>query len=232
MKIRFYTHATYSIECAGKHLLVDPFFTANPALSKEPKFVKSCVENVNVDYILVTHAHFDHITDVASIANRTGATVISNYEIAHYFEKKGVKNTFGMNFGGVASFDFGKLKYLWAAHSSVFPDGTYGGNPGGFLLSSESKNIYLAGDTALTQEMKLLPLFVQLDLAILPLGGVFTMDIDEAILASDFIKCNQILGVHYDTFEPIKIDHQVALEKFSSRGKKLILLKREEQIDV
>lgn len=188
MKLRFYAHATYSIECAGKHLLVDPFFTGNPAFSREPALVQDYLEHLKADYILVTHAHFDHITDVVPIAGRTGATVISNYEITAYFEKKGVTNTLGMNFGGFKSFDFGKLKYVWAAHSSVFPDGAHGGNPGGFLLSSEGKNIYIAGDTALSQEMKLIPLFAKPDLAVLPVGGLFTMDIDEAIMASDFIE--------------------------------------------
>ncbi|WP_103326727.1 metal-dependent hydrolase [Bacteroidetes bacterium endosymbiont of Geopemphigus sp.] len=232
MKLRFYAHATYSIECAGKHLLVDPFFTGNPVFSQETALVRNYLENLKADYILVTHAHFDHITDVASITRRTGATVISNYEITAYFEKIGVTNTLGMNFGGFKSFDFGKLKYVWAAHSSVFPDGTHGGNPGGFLLSSEGKNIYIAGDTALSQEMKLIPFFVKPDLAVLPLGGLFTMDIDEAIMASDFIQCNRVLGVHYDTFESIEIDHRIALEKFSAKGKQLLLLKRDQQINI
>ena len=116
------------------------------------------------------------------------------------------------------------MKYVSAIHSSAFPDGTYGGNPGGFVIESEHKNIYIAGDTALTFDMKLIPLRTKLDLAILPIGNNFTMDIDDAIIASDFVECDKVLGCHYDTFGYIKIDHEEAKKKFFDKGKDLMLL--------
>lgn len=137
-----------------------------------------------------------------------------------------------MNHGGSWEFDFGRVKAVNAIHSSSFPDGSYGGNPVGFVISAEGKNIYLAGDTALTYDMKLIPLFFKLDMAILPVGGNFTMDIGEALIASDFIECNKIMGMHYDTMEMISINHEEAKKKFSDRGKELILLNIGESVTV
>ena len=129
-----------------------------------------------------------------------------------------------MNHGGNWNFDFGKLKYVNAIHTSSFADGTYGGQPGGFILSVDKKHIYIAGDTALHMDMKLIPYTYTLDLAILPIGDNFTMGIEDAILASDFIECNTVLGYHYDTFGYIKVDHQAAKERFLKEDKKLHLL--------
>ncbi|XOD67726.1 MAG: metal-dependent hydrolase [Flavobacteriales bacterium Tduv] len=231
MKLTFYAHSTYSIELDGRHLLVDPFFIKNPVFEKDPSLAQNYVETLPADYILVTHAHFDHVADVKIIARRTGAMVISNYEIANYLSRKDLK-TKGLNYGSFIDFDFGKLKYVWAAHSSAFEHGAYGGNPGGFVLQTAQKNIYLAGDTALTQEMKLIPLFIKLDLAVLPIGGMFTMDISEAVIASDFVECNRVLGVHYDTFPPIAVDHEVNRKIFAEKGKELILLNPGEILEV
>lgn len=231
MKITFYTHATYSIAFEEKHLLVDPFFIGNPVFEKNPSLAQDYVETLSADYILVTHAHFDHVADVEAIARRTGAMVISNYEIANYFSCKELK-TKGLNYGCFVNFNFGKLKYVWATHSSTFENGIYGGNPGGFVLQTAEKNVYLAGDTALTQEMKLIPLFTKLDLAVLPIGGLFTMGIVEAVIASDFVNCDRILGVHYDTFPLIAVDHEVARRTFAEKGKQLILLNPGESLNV
>ena len=129
-----------------------------------------------------------------------------------------------MNHGGSWNFDFGKVKYVNAVHSSSFPDGSNGGNPGGFVIEGEHKNIYIAGDTALTMDMKLIPMRTKLDLAIFPIGDNFTMDIEDAILASDFVECDKILGYHYDTFGYIKIDHKEAIQRFFDKGKDLMLL--------
>ncbi len=169
------------------------------------------------------HAHGDHILDVEAIAGNTGAMIVSNAEIAGYYEKKGFP-AHAMNHGGSWKFDFGIVKYVTAIHSSSFPDGTYGGNQGGFVIESEHKNIYIAGDTALTYDMKLIPLRTKLDLAILPIGSNFTMDVDDAIIASDFLECDKILGYHYDTFGYIKINHEEAIKKFFDKGKDLMLL--------
>jgi len=217
MKITFYGHASLGIEVGSKHIIVDPFITANE-LAKHIDIMQ-----LKADYILLTHAHGDHILDVEAIANNTGATIVSNAEIAAYFEKKGHK-AHGMNHGGSWNFDFGKVKYVVGHHSSSFPDGSYGGNPGGFVIEGEHKNVYIAGDTSVTFDMKLIPMRTKLDLAILPLGSNYTMDVEDAIIASDFLECDKILGYHYDTFGYIKIDHTDAIKKFFNKGKDLMLL--------
>jgi L-ascorbate metabolism protein UlaG (beta-lactamase superfamily) len=217
MKITFYGHASLGIEVGGKHIIVDPYISANELASHIN------INELKADYILITHAHGDHILDVEAIAKNTGATIVSNAEITTYFEKKGF-NVHPMNHGGSWQFDFGRVKYVNAIHSSSFPDGSYGGNQGGFVIEGEHKNIYIAGDTALTYDMKLIPLRTKLDLAILPLGNNFTMDVEDAIIASDFVECDKVLGYHYDTFGYIKIDHEDAKKKFYDKGKDLMLL--------
>lgn len=223
MKITFYGHASLAIEVSGKTILVDPFISANPKASHID------INSLAADYILLTHAHQDHILDVEVIANRTNAVIVSNYEVATHFGNKGLQYH-PMNHGGSWKFDFGKVKMVNAIHSSSFPDGSYGGNPCGFVIESEHKNIYIAGDTALTMDMKLIPMRTKLDLAILPIGDNFTMDIDDAILASDFVECDKILGVHFDTFGYIEINHDAAIKKFFDAGKDLMLLKIGESI--
>ncbi|WP_417941258.1 metal-dependent hydrolase [Flavobacterium sp. RS13.1] len=225
MKITYFGHASLAIEVGGKHIIVDPFITGNPLAAAID------INTLKADYILLTHAHGDHVLDVEAIANRTEATIVSNAEIASYYAKLGLK-AHPMNHGGSWKFDFGKVKYVSAIHSSSFPDGTYGGNPGGFVIESEHKNIYIAGDTALTMDMKLIPLRTKLDLAILPIGDNFTMDIEDAIIASDFIECDKILGYHYDTFGYIEINHEESIRKFFDKGKDLMLLKIGESIEL
>lgn len=217
MKITFYGHACLGIEVSGKQLLIDPFISGNPKASHID------VSTIPADYILLTHAHNDHILDVETIARRTQAVIISNYEIATYFGDKGFQNH-PMNHGGSWQFPFGKVKYVNAIHSSSFPNGNYGGNPGGFVIEGEHKNIYISGDTALTMDMKLIPLRTKLDLAILAIGNNFTMDVEDAIIASNFLECDKILGVHYDTFGYIEIDQELAKQKFFNAGKDLMLL--------
>ncbi|KAF2518603.1 metal-dependent hydrolase [Flavobacterium salilacus subsp. salilacus] len=225
MKITFYGHASLGITVGGKKIIVDPYITANE-LAKHID-----INELEADYILVTHAHGDHILDVEAIAKNTGAVIVSNAEIAGYYENKGFK-VHPMNHGGSWQFDFGKVKYVNAIHSSSFPDGTYGGNQGGFVIEGEHKNIYIAGDTALTYDMKLIPLRTKLDLAILPIGSNFTMDVDDAIIASDFLECDKILGYHYDTFGYIKINHEEAKRKFYDKDKDLMLLEIGESIEL
>lgn len=225
MKITYYGHACIGIEVAGKYLLIDPFISANPKASHIN------IDDIKADYILLTHAHQDHVLDTERIAQNNGAIVVSNAEIADYYSHKGLE-THPMNHGGSWKFDFGKLKYVSAIHSSSFADGTYGGNPGGFVIEGEKRNIYVSGDTALTFDMKLIPLRTKLDLAILPIGDNFTMDIDDAIIASDFLECDKILGYHFDTFGYIEIDHEEAKRKFFSKGKDLMLLEIGESIEI
>lgn len=225
MKITYYGHAALGIKVGGKHLIVDPFISGNPLAANIN------IEDLKADYILLTHAHGDHILDVETIAKRTGAVIVSNAEIAGYYATKGFE-AHPMNHGGSWNFDFGKVKYVNAIHSSSFPDGTNGGNPGGFVIEGEHKNIYIAGDTALTMDMKLIPMRTKLDLAILPIGDNFTMDIEDAILASDFLECDKILGYHYDTFGYIKIDQKAAIQKFFDKGKDLMLLEIGDNIEL
>ena len=217
MKITYYGHASLSIEVNGKNIIVDPFISANE-LAKHID-----VNSLKADYILITHAHGDHILDVETIATNTGATIVSNAEIAGYYEAKGFK-THPMNHGGSWQFDFGKVKYVNAVHSSSFPDGSYGGQPGGFVIEADNKNVYIAGDTALTYDMKLISMRNPLDLAILPIGDNFTMDVDDATIAAEFLQVTTVLGYHYDTFGYIKIDHEIAKQKFANKHKELILL--------
>ncbi|UOK42250.1 MULTISPECIES: metal-dependent hydrolase [Flavobacterium] len=225
MKITFYGHACIGIEVSGKHILVDPFITGNPKASHID------INILKADYILVTHAHQDHVLDVEAIAKRTKATIVSNYEIATHFGHKGL-NYHPMNHGGSWKFDFGTVKYVNAIHTSSFADGSYGGQPGGFVIEGEHKNIYIAGDTALTMDMKLIPMRTKLDLAILPIGDNFTMSVDDAIIASDFLECDKVLGYHYDTFGFIVINHEESIKKFFDKGKDLMLLEIGEAIEL
>lgn len=226
MKITYLGHACLQIEVNEEFIIVDPFISANP-LAKDID-----VNLLKATYILLTHAHGDHIADVEIIAKRTRATIICNAEMSYHYDAKGFK-TCGMNTGGKFNFDGISVKSTIAFHSSSFPDGSYGGNPNGYILEAEGKRIYIAGDTSLTTEMKLIPETIgKLDLAILPVGGHFTMDYEDACVASDFIQCNKIMGYHFDTFPPIKIDHQKATTYFSAKNKTLILPRIGENIKV
>lgn len=225
MKITFYGHSALGIQIGKSYLMVDPFISANE------KAAEIDISKLKADYILVTHAHQDHILDVETIAKNTGAKVVSNYEIVTHFGQKGIEGH-PMNHGGSWNFDFGKVKYVNAIHSSSFPDGTYGGNPGGFVIETETKSIYISGDTALTYDMKLIGEHTQLDLAILPVGDNFTMGVDDALKAAQFLNVNNVLGVHFDTFGYIVIDHDKAIEKFLDSGVKLHLLEIGESINL
>ncbi len=225
MKITYLGHGGLGIHVNGIDIIVDPFITANPKASNIN------IEELKADYILITHAHQDHILDVEAIAKRTGAKIVSNYEIVTHFGNLGLEGH-PMNHGGKWQFDFGTVKYVNAIHTSSFPDGSYGGQPGGFVIETNDKNIYIAGDTALTFDMKLIPMQTKLDLAILPIGDNFTMGIDDAVIASDFVECHKVLGYHFDTFGYIEIDHTEAKKTFSEKGKELLLLDIGEHIEL
>ncbi|GGD08674.1 metal-dependent hydrolase [Hyunsoonleella pacifica] len=225
MKITFFGHASLGIETGDFNILVDPFISGNP------KANTIAIDTLKADYILLTHAHQDHILDAEAIAKRTGAIIVSNYEIVTHYEQKGLKGH-PMNHGGAWQFNFGKVKYVNAIHSSSFLDGSYGGQPGGFIIETDKKCIYIAGDTALTYDMKLIGKYHDLDLAVLPIGDNLTMGVEDAIIASDFIKCDKILGYHYDTFGYIEIDKVKAKAKFDAELKSLSLLNIGDSIEV
>lgn len=217
MKITFYGHACFGIEIEKNNILIDPFITGNELASDID------VTKIKADYILLTHAHQDHVLDVEVIAERTGATIVSNYEIAMYYQAKGF-NIHPVNHGGTYTTETFSAKYVNAIHTSSFADGTYGGQPGGFVVSANDKNLYVAGDTALTMDMKLIPLSHKIDCAILPIGDNFTMGIDDAIIASDFVACNTVIGCHFNTFPPITINIDDAKSAFESKEKELKIL--------
>ena len=217
MILTYLGHSALRIDCDDIQLVVDPFITGNSLVQDRVR-----LSNLYPQYILLTHAHQDHILDAEALARQSGATIISNFEIVNHYKAIGLDG-FAMNHGGAHTFPFGWLKYVNAVHSSSFPDGSYGGQPGGFLLRSDGKTIYIAGDTALHLDMKLLPEYGAIDLAILPIGDTFTMGPEDAAKAAGFLQCNRVLGVHYDTFDPIKIDQEKAKSCFVKAGKKLLL---------
>ena len=217
MKVTYLGHAALLIELDNTKLLFDPFISGNPLAEKIN------IQEIKADYIFITHGHNDHVGDVETIANNTNAMLISNFEIISWFEKKGLKGHC-MNLGGKYTFDFGMVKYVTALHSSVLPDGTYGGNPGGFVIWNKRECIYIAGDTALTEDMKLIPKTCpKLDIAVLPIGDNFTMGYEDAVIASDYLHCEKVLGYHFDTFPPITIDKEKARAAFKKHKKELII---------
>jgi len=218
MKVTYYGHSCFAAQVANKTLLFDPFITGNE-LAKAID-----VQTVPADYILLSHGHVDHMADAAAIAKRTGATIVSNYEVTVWFNQQGLPKTHPLNHGGGWRFDFGRVKFVNAVHSSSLPDGTYGGNPGGFVIESAEGNFYYSGDTALTMDMKLIGESTRLTFAALCIGDNFTMGIDDAIKAAEFVRCHDILGLHYNTFPPIKIDPSAAVEKFRAAQQRLHLL--------
>ncbi|MBK7476262.1 MAG: metal-dependent hydrolase [Haliscomenobacter sp.] len=223
MKVTYCGHACMLVETKGKKLLFDPFLTYNE-LFDAARLPHLSADQIQADYILLSHGHEDHVADAEQIARRTGATLISNAEIISWYAKKGLAGHM-MNHGGTWKFDFGTVRYVHAVHSSSLPDGSNGGNPGGFVIWNDEGCFYFAGDTALSMDMKLIPMTCpKLDFAILPIGDNFTMGPADAVLASSFIECDTVIGCHYDTFGYIKIDHAAAQKAFSDNGKELILL--------
>jgi L-ascorbate metabolism protein UlaG (beta-lactamase superfamily) len=220
MKITYYGHACFAVETPRHRLLFDPFISPNP-LAKDID-----VSAIEADFIFVSHGHGDHLMDCVAIAERTGATVISNFEVGEWLEKKGVKKTMAMNHGGAAKTEFGRVKLTNAIHSSSMPDGSYGGNPVGFLIQTDDGNFYYSGDTALTLDMRLVAKSgLHLTFAALPIGDYYTMGIEDAIIAADYVGTRTILGLHYNTYPPITINPGEAQKKALKAGIDLLLPK-------
>lgn len=227
MKVTYLGHACVNIQIEGAHLLVDPFISANPLAGHID------INSIEATYILLTHAHADHILDAEAIAKRTGASLITNPEILDHYRKLGLDGH-DMNIGGSHRFLDGKvkIKMVKAVHSSSFPDGSYGGNPAGFLINYKDQTIYISGDTALTMDMKIIPHQYKVDLAILPIGNNYTMGVRDALTAAKFVETNNVLVVHYDTFDVIKIDKEASKRKFSDAHKRLHLLEIGSSLEV
>ena len=227
MKVTYLGHACVNIQIEGAHFIVDPFISANPLAEHID------INSIEATYILLTHAHADHILDAEAIAKRTGAPLITNPEILDHYRKLGLDGH-DMNIGGSHRFLDGKvkIKMVKAVHSSSFPDGSYGGNPAGFLINYKDQTIYISGDTALTMDMKIIPHQYKVDLAILPIGNNYTMGVRDALTAAKFVETNNVLGVHYDTFDVIKIDKEASKRKFSDSHKRLHLLEIRNSLEV
>jgi len=197
-QLTWFGHATLGLKTGGYNLLVDPFFSGNPAASAK-------AADLPADFILVTHGHGDHVGDTAAIAKRTGALVISNFEICNWLGKQGVK-THGQHLGGGHQHPFGYLKLTLALHGSALPDGSYGGNPAGFLLTTnDGRKIYMAGDTGLFGDMRLIG-EEELDLAVIPIGDNFTMGPADALRAVKLLQPRHVIPIHFNTFDLIAQD--------------------------
>lgn len=208
--ITWLSHATWLIESGQHRILLDPFLTDNPSASVKPDDLDG------ITHVLISHGHFDHVADAAAIANRNGATLVAIFEIAQWFESNhDVKSTVGMNIGGSAKMPWGTVKMTPALHSSQLPDGSYGGEPAGFLLKLDGKRVYFACDTALFSDMKLYAYGV--DVAVLPIGDLFTMGIDDSLAATKLIEPARVAPSHYNTWPPIEQDADLWAEHITQQ---------------
>jgi L-ascorbate metabolism protein UlaG (beta-lactamase superfamily) len=202
MKITYFGHSVLLLETGGTRVLVDPFITDNPMA--EPLV---SVDEVEADVILITHAHMDHWGDTERIATRTGAMVVANHEIVTWLTNKtGHSNTLGMNVGGSCDLGWGRVTQTYARHSSSFPDGTYGGNPNGYLVQIGAHCVYILGDTATFVEMEWIGRESDIDIAFIPIGDRYTMGVDGALQAAKMLRPALSVPVHYNTFPPIQVD--------------------------
>lgn len=210
LTITWYGHSTFGIDADGVKLVVDPF------LKPHNPVAPMTADEVAADFILLTHGHGDHMADAVTLAKRTGALVICNFEISNWLGAHGVANTAGMNTGGAGNFPFGRVKLTIAHHSSSLPDGAYAGNPYGFLINfNDGHDLYIAGDTALTYDMKLIGDVGGVDLALLPIGDFFTMGPSDAIIAAQWVKAKHVIPCHYNTFPPIAVDAAAFAKKLA-----------------
>lgn len=205
-ELRWLGHGSWAMKIGGANVLLDPFLDDNPSAPCK-------ADELSADFVLVSHGHFDHVADVAAIAKRTAATVVASFEIAEWFGKHhGLEKTIGMNLGGGIDLPFGRLTMTVAHHSSQLPDGSYGGNPAGFVVKAEGKRVYFACDTALFSDMQLIGQD-GIDLAVLPIGDLYTMGPMDSVRATKLIKPSRVAPAHYNTWPPIEQDAQAWAEQ-------------------
>lgn len=210
LSIRFLGHSAFQIRHGAHDILIDPFLSGNPTAAVT-------ADELDPTHILVSHGHGDHLGDSVAIAGRTGCQVISVHEIAEYLGAKGI-NAWGMGAGGGHDFDFGRLSFTLAHHSSSFDDGTYAGNPVGLVLQIGGRTIYHAGDTALFLDMELIGRRFPIDVALLPIGDNYTMGIDSAVMAVEMLRPKLTIPMHYNTFPPITADPEDFRRRLEAKG--------------
>ena len=221
--LTYHGHSVFEIKSGNHNIIIDPFISGNKHSKIKPADIKA-------DYIILTHAHGDHFGDTLEIAKNNNATVIAIHELAEYISSKGCK-AHGMGIGGCYEFPFGTVKYTIAHHSSSY-DGQYMGNPAGVIINTDGKNIYHAGDTSLFLDMKLIGEMHSIDTAMLPIGDNFTMGIDDAVKAAEFLNAKMVIPIHYNTFDVIKADPDEFRRKIESIGKKCFVMQSNESIEI
>lgn len=218
MEVTYYGHSCFLFNIGDIRVLFDPFISPNPLAAEID------LDSIKADYILLSHGHQDHVADVERLAKKNNALVVGCFELVTYFQKQGIERVHALNHGGKVHLEFGTVKMVNAVHSSSLPDGTYAGLAGGFVVESAEKTFYFAGDTALTQDMKLIGDQFRIDFALMPIGDTYTMDVQDAMLAANFVNTRKVIGMHYDTMPGIEIDHVEASLIAKRADKDLILM--------
>lgn len=227
MEIKYLGHSCFLMTIGDKKIITDPFIRGNALAAN-----KVDVDQLIVDYILLSHGHMDHVADAEELSLRNGAPIISVVEVCNWFADRACQ-THELNIGGSHTFSFGKVKLVNAIHSSSMPDGSYGGQPSGMLIYAEGKIIYFAGDTALTLDMQLIPKHMgKPDIAILPIGDNYTMGYADAAIAAHYLEAKTIIACHFDTFPAIQIRRSEVMEYFINAGLDLIIPEINQEIIV
>lgn len=229
VKLTYYGHSTFVIDADGTKIVVDPFFAPNNPLAP----AGATAETIEADFMLLTHGHGDHVADAVAIAKRTGCTIISNFEVVEWMAAQGAANGHGMNTGGAYNFPFGRLKSVVALHSSTMPDGSSGGHPNGAVINfNDGTDIYFAGDTALTYDMRLIGEAGGVDVAVLPIGDNFTMGPGDAVMAAAFVKAKRVIPCHFNTFPPIVQDPDDFARSLAEEGIECTVLEPGEEFEI